>query len=146
MVTSYWSFLMDGDVLPHEIIRCGMQRAQPSPCTMPVQYNAMPVQCNAMVAQRTRPCTILWLQGSSARKNLWSLWSLWSLDKGVSEGELWALCGGGRIFVRRRKNLATWLIYYSGCTPLHTMGCLISKDLENRYCEIWFIWCMLQCQ
>ena len=42
---------MDGDALPHEIIRCGMQREQPSPCTMPVQYNAMPVQCNAMVAQ-----------------------------------------------------------------------------------------------
>ena len=56
------------------------------------------------------------------------------------------LCGGGRIFVWRRKNLATWLIYYSGCTPLHTMGCLTPKDLENRYCEIWFIWCMLQCQ
>ena len=115
MVTSYWSFLMDGEPLPHEIIRCGMQRAQPSPCTMPVQYNAMSVQCNAMVAQMTRPCTILWLLGSSARKNLWSL------DKGVSEGELWALCGG-RIFVWRRKNLATWLIYYSGCNPLAHNG------------------------
>ena len=32
------------------------------------------------------------------------------------------LCGGGRIFVWRRKNLATWLIYYSGCNPLAHNG------------------------
>ena len=89
------------------LAQCLYNTMQGNGCTMPVQ-------CNAMVAQRTRPCTIMWLQGSSARKNLWSLWSLWSLDKGVSEGELWALW--------RRKNLATWLIYYSGCNPLAHNG------------------------
>ena len=146
MVTSYWSFLMDGDVLPHKIIRCGMQRAQSSPCTMPVQYNAMSVQCNAMVAQRTRPCTILWLQGRSARRTCGACGACGAWIK-ESQRVSFELCVEARIlesvFVRRRKNLATWLIYYSGCTPLHTMT---TKDLENRYCEIWFIWCILQFQ
>ena len=60
-----------------------------------------------------------------------------SFELCVEEEE--SLCGGGRISQRG------WSII-ADATPLHTMGCLTPKDLENRYCEIWFIWCMLQCQ
>ena len=123
-------------------------------------HNACTIQCNAMVAH----CLYNVMQWLHRGQDL----AQYCDSKGARHGRTCGACGAcgawikesqrvslelcaeARIFesvcVRRRKNLATWLIYYSGGTPLHTMGCLSPKDLEKKCCEIWFIWCMLQFQ
>ena len=99
---------MDGDAIPHEIIRCGMQRAQPSPCTMPVQYNAMPVQfkaiwlhrgqdlaqyCDSKGARHGRTCGACGACGAWIKES-----QRVSFELCVEEEE--SLCGGGRISQR----------------------------------------------